>query len=77
MKPVYMERHDSAKNLHRFYQVVVIAGLFDDWSVVREWGRVGSPGTLRFDPFDAYDDAINYAKKIVNQKLKKGYFEKQ
>jgi len=55
----------------------VIAGLFGDWSVVREWGRVGSPGTLRFDPFDAYDDAINYARKIVRQKLKKGYFEKQ
>jgi len=76
MKPVYMERHDPSANLHRFYQVIVVAGLFGDWSIVREWGRVGSPGTLRFDWFDSYDDAVNAAQRILEQKIKKGYIEK-
>ena len=73
---IYMERHDSSENVHRFYQVIVTAGLFGDWSIVREWGRVGSPGTLRFDWFGSYDEAARYARKILKQKLKKGYFEK-
>ena len=47
MQRIYLERHDAAKNKHRFYQMYVTPGIFGDWSLVREWGRVGSPGTVR------------------------------
>src|SRR5262249_42897670 len=33
----------------RFYLVDVTPTLFGDWTVLREWGRRGSPGTLRHD----------------------------
>jgi predicted DNA-binding WGR domain protein len=38
MKPVYLERHDPDKNLHRFYQLFITPGIFGDWSLVKEWG---------------------------------------
>ena len=39
MNHIYLERHDSDKNLHRFYQLLVTPGLLNDWSLVKEWGR--------------------------------------
>jgi len=40
MNHIYLEQHDAEKNMHRFYQMFVLPGLIDDWSLVREWGRV-------------------------------------
>lgn len=73
MKHIYLVRHDDEKNMHRFYQMFVVPGLLDDWSLVREWGRTGSPGTVRKDWFDSEDEAITAGKKIRIIKEKKGY----
>ncbi|MDD5319503.1 MAG: WGR domain-containing protein [Methylococcales bacterium] len=55
MNRIYLVRHDAAKNMHRFYQMYVTPGIFDDWSLVREWGRVGS---------------VRQAKLVVSCKVK-------
>ncbi|MEQ1638992.1 MAG: WGR domain-containing protein [Methylococcales bacterium] len=73
MKPIYLQRHDSTKNLHRFYQLFVIRGLLDDWSLVKEWGRVGSPGTVRKVWFESEVQANDAALLLAKQKLKRGY----
>jgi predicted DNA-binding WGR domain protein len=73
MNRIYLERHDLDKNLHRFYQLFVTPGIFDNWSLVKEWGRVGSPGTLRKDWFDTEDEAITAGNKLRVIKEKKGY----
>jgi len=44
---VYLECHNDLENKHRFYQLLIMPGLLGDWSLVREWGRVGSPGTMK------------------------------
>jgi hypothetical protein len=31
----------------RFYAITVTRTLFDRWAVVREWRRIGQPGTVR------------------------------
>ena len=54
---IYLVKHDPEKNMHRFYQMFVTPGLFDDWSLVREWGRVGSSGTVRKDWFNTEAEA--------------------
>ena len=69
----YLERHDSDKNMHRFYQMHVAPGLFDEWSLIREWGRIGSPGTVRKDWFDTEEEAVTAGQKIIDSKQKKGY----
>ena len=70
---IYLEHHVPDQNMHRFYQLFVTPGLFDDWSLVREWGRVGSPGTVRKDWFDTEEEAIRAKDTLCAAKQKKGY----
>lgn len=76
MNHIYLERHDQDKNVHRFYQMYVTPGIFDNWSLVREWGRVGSPGTVRKDWFDTEEEAITARQTLYDAKRKKGYQSK-
>jgi predicted DNA-binding WGR domain protein len=73
MNHLYLERHDTENNMHRFYQMFVTPGLFDDWSLIKEWGRVGSPGTVRKEWYDCEEAALLAGQKIKNNKVKKGY----
>ena len=73
MTRIYLERHEPDKNMHRVYQLIVTPGLFGDWSLVREWGRVGSPGTVRKDWFDTGAEALNAGLVLCEAKQKKGY----
>ena len=73
MNQIYLERHDLDKTLHRFYQMFVTPGLFGDWSLVREWGRAGSPGTVRKDWFNTEEEAWVAGQKLRDAKQKKGY----
>jgi predicted DNA-binding WGR domain protein len=51
----------------------VTPGTFGDWALVREWGSVGSPGTVRKDWFATEDEAIEAVQKLCEAKQKKGY----
>jgi predicted DNA-binding WGR domain protein len=73
MNSIYMERHDTENNIHRFYQMFVIPGIFDDWSLVKKWGRVGSPGTVRKEWFTTEQEAELASRQLSNKKIKKGY----
>lgn len=73
MKSIYLERHEPDKNLHRFYQLRVTPGIFGDWALVWEWGRVGSPSTVRKDWFASEAEVINAGQKLCETKQKKGY----
>jgi len=50
-------------------------GLLGDWSLVREWGRVGSPGTVRKDWFVTKEQAELAQILLVQKKIKKGYID--
>ncbi len=73
MSLAYLERHDSLKNMHRFYQITVSPGVFGEWSLVREWGRKGSPGTVNKTWFQSESDAKSAGEEIMKAKQKKGY----
>jgi predicted DNA-binding WGR domain protein len=73
MDPIYLERHDPEQNLHRFYQLHVVPGIFGDWSLVREWGRIGSPGTVRKEWFGSEAAAVAAGEKLSDVKRRKGY----
>jgi predicted DNA-binding WGR domain protein len=45
----FLTRIDPARNINRFYVVQVMPNLFGEWTVTREWGRRGSPGTVRLN----------------------------
>lgn len=73
MNCIYLEHHDPDKNMHRFYQMYVTPGIFGDWSLVKEWGRKGSLGTVRKDWFDSEEEARMAGEKLKALKVKKGY----
>ncbi|MGJ0491675.1 MULTISPECIES: WGR domain-containing protein [Methylobacter] len=73
MNRIYLVRNEADKNMNRFYQLIIMPGLFGDWSLIREWGRVGSPGTVRKDWFDTEEEAINAAQRLCQSKQKGGY----
>ncbi|MGR8932136.1 MAG: WGR domain-containing protein [Gammaproteobacteria bacterium] len=74
MNPIYLERRDPEKNLARFYALTVTRTIFGDCAVIREWGRIGSPGTVREDWFDTEDAAQAAKREIFRRKEKRGYF---
>ena len=47
----FLTRSEPPNNVNRFYLVNVTRSLFGEWTVMREWGRIGSPGTLRLHTF--------------------------
>ena len=48
-------------------------GLFGDWSLVREWGRIGQFGQVRVDWFPSEAAAKDARFDIQMQKAKRGY----
>jgi len=74
MNRIYLEYHDDEHNKHRFYQLFIMRDLFDDWSLIREWGRTGSAGTVRKDVFETEAESELARSDILQQKIKKGYY---
>lgn len=70
---IYLTKNDEDKNMHRFYQMYITPALFNEWSLVREWGRIGSPGTVRKNWFDTEEQAVAEGMRVLKSKLKKGY----
>lgn len=59
--------------VHIFYTMHLAPTLFGGWDLVREWGRIGSPGTLRVDPFETLEESKRALQRIEKQKRKRGY----
>jgi predicted DNA-binding WGR domain protein len=50
--------------------------LFGDWTLLREWGRSGSPGTVRLTSFKQYADAEKAQAHAIKRRLSHGYTER-
>ena len=68
-----LEHRDPERRMARFYTMHLAPTLFGGWDLVREWGRIGSPGTLRFDPFETMEESKRALQRIEKQKRKRGY----
>lgn len=47
-----LTRTEPESAVQHFYRMELMPGLFGDWTLVREWGRVGQPWQIRVDWFD-------------------------
>lgn len=70
---LYLERHQPNKRLARFYCLHLAPTLFGGYDLIREWGRIGSPGTVRRDHFRTEAEAIKVLRSIERKKRRKGY----
>ena len=73
MSVAHLERRDPVRHMARFYAVQVVPALFGSWALVREWGRIGSPGTLRTDWFETEEEAEMARARLVLKKVRRGY----
>lgn len=69
----YLQRFNYSNGLIWFYAIQIQRDLLGRWQVIREWGRSGSPGTLRQVPFDTHASAEESMASILKQLTNKGY----
>lgn len=62
-----------AKRQARFYRLEIWPDLFGGFSLVREYGRIGQPGRLQFDPFPEIDTARKAFARLVSRKQRRGH----
>jgi predicted DNA-binding WGR domain protein len=55
------------------YPGYALAELFGEWTLVREWGRIGSSGTVRLDWFQSESEAEAAGRKLGREKERRGY----
>ena len=68
-----LTRIDNSKNERRFYRMDIMPGLFGDWGLVREWGRIGRGGQVRTDWFASEAEAKDARFELHMTKAKRGY----
>ncbi|MEE4379452.1 MAG: WGR domain-containing protein [Candidatus Competibacteraceae bacterium] len=73
MPRIHLERRNYAQNMQRFYAFTVTRTLFGQWAVIREWGRIGHPGTVRETWFATEDEACEAIARMYGRKEKRGY----
>lgn len=68
-----LTRIDPPNNVHRFYRMEIMPGLFGEWSLIREWGRIGQSGQVRVDWYDTEAAAKDDRFDILMKKSRRGY----
>ena len=70
---VTLSNIDPATNRWRFYSVVIGRLLFGDWSITREWDRIGSPGPIAVESFASEEEARRPEQQTVLLRARHGY----
>ena len=66
-----LEHRDPERRMARFYTMHLVLTLFGGCDLVREWGRIGSPGTLRITLFETAQESERAFQRIEKQKQKR------
>ena len=70
---IYLERHQPARRMHRYYRLSVEPNLLGEWSLIREWGPVGKPSQSRIDLHATQQDAQAAMQRKGHEKRRRGY----
>ena len=70
---IYLERHDAARNIARYYCLTVERNLFGEWSLMREWGRIGRAGRTHADLYDTHEAAQLALNVKLQEKCRREY----
>ena len=76
-EPLYLRRVDDSRNMWRFYKLCLQPTLFGEVMLVRNWGRVGTNGQVKFETFEAAEDAEKALNRIERSKRRRGYVERR
>jgi predicted DNA-binding WGR domain protein len=74
MTSSYLEKRDPTRNQARYYRLAVLPNLFGEWTLAREWGRIGRGGRCRLDWYTTEVEAEGALLTLENSKRCRGYF---
>jgi predicted DNA-binding WGR domain protein len=69
----FFTRIDRTKNIARFWRSVVTPTIFGGWALLREWGRIGSPGTAKSSTFETETEARRAEQRGIRRRELHGY----
>lgn len=70
----YLEKRQPAQKMARFYRIAVMPNLFGEWTLYREWGRIGQGGQVRMDWFEDENQAVAALVILEASKRQRGYW---
>ena len=70
---ISLQKHCPELGQFRFYAISVQPNLFGSYSLIREWGRIGSRGRVRIDVYQAEADAVTCMQRKLREKKRRGY----
>ena len=74
-EPFYLRRVDGAATCGGFTNSVLQPTLFSEVMLVRNWGRVGTNGQVKFEMFEAAEAAEKAMNRIERSKRRRGYVD--
>ena len=73
MMKIHLEKHDPDRNVARYYRMSVHPNLFGEWTLQREWGRIGQGGRIRLDLFRSEAEAELALSVLEGVKQRRAY----
>ena len=70
---VVLHRICPTQNQRRFYAVSLTADLFGNVLLIRNWGRIGTGGRVRFELYFGTPEAMTALEKLTRTKHRRGY----
>ncbi len=61
------------RNCYRYYELSLQKGLFQEWSLRRSWGRMGTKGRDKTVWFSSREQAKQFYERKRKEKLRRGY----
>lgn len=69
----HLEKRIPEKDMARFYRISVTRNLFGEWTLLREWGRIGRGGQVRIAFFVDKEAAEAALEALKRTKERRGY----
>ncbi len=73
MSAITLHRSDPARKMWRYYRLDVQPDLFGQWCFIREWGRTGTSGQTRSNPYPTPAQAEAALENQRRAKQRRGY----
>ncbi len=76
MFSISLEKRLPRRNMFRLYRLSILLHLFGEWTLAREWGRIGTRGRSRLDWFRTQSEAEQAMLELKTFKTRRGYLTK-
>ena len=70
---IYLQTRQADTGIIRFIHLILQEDLMGGWSLIRESGRQGSPGTIKREHFTNQEDALEAMTKWRDKNVSRGY----